>query len=101
MLDRTVVAKGPVVPQALWEPDTVGKEGLPAGEAGVQMPIFFECTDGRLGIPLEDATAGQYDSLLDAQAFAPLGSVPSTLIRILVGDFFGLIKFYSLNMSPF
>ena len=89
VLDRTVVAKGTVVPQALWDPDTVTKEGQPAEEAELQMPIFFESTDGRLGISLEDATAGQYDSLLDAQAFVPLGSVPSTLIRILVGDVSG------------
>jgi len=91
VLDRTVVAKGTVVPQALWDPDTVTKEGRSAEEAELQMPIFFECTDGRLGIPLEDVTAGQYDSLLDAQAFAPLGSVPSTLIRILVSEFSGLL----------
>ena len=94
VLDRTVVNKGPVVPQALWDPDMVSKEGWPAGEAELQMPIFFESTDGRLGIPLEGTTAGpsQYDSLLDAQTFAPLGSGPSTLVRIFVGDLFGLVR---------
>jgi len=52
------------------------------------LPIFFQCTDGRLGLTLEAAAAGRCHGLVSAQDFAPLGLKSTTHIRIVVGDGF-------------
>jgi hypothetical protein len=62
----------------------------------LQMPIFFQHTDGRLGLPLDVAISGRCHSLLNAQYFAPLGPQTTTYIRILVsGIYIAIVK------SPF
>ena len=83
--------KGTVVPQALWAPHTTTDRRQHVEEAELQMPIFFEGVDGRLGISLEDAAQGRCHDLLNAQAFAPLGLKSTTYIRIMVSDIFGAV----------
>jgi hypothetical protein len=90
VLDRTVVNKGTVVPQTLWAPHTITDRINHVEEAELQLPIFFESPDGRLGLPLEAAAAGQCHNLINAQSFAPLGLKSTTHIRIVVSDVFGL-----------
>jgi len=82
LLDRKVVANGTVVPQTLWASHTITDRTYHVEEAELQMPIFFDCSDGRLGLPLEAAAAGRCDNLLNAQASAPLGSESTTHILI-------------------
>jgi hypothetical protein len=55
------------------------------------MPIFFQHTDGRLGLPLDAAISGRCHSLLNAQDSAPLGRLTTTYIRIIVGDIFSAV----------
>jgi len=51
-------------------------------EAELQLPIFFQCDDGKLGLTLEAAAAGRCHGLIGAQSFAPLGLKSTTHIRI-------------------
>jgi hypothetical protein len=84
VLDRSLVAMGTAVPQTMWAPSAAADRTQLAGEAELQMPVFFEGADGQLGIPLELAAAGRCHSLTDAQRSAPLGpsQKPVTDIRI-------------------
>jgi hypothetical protein len=82
LLDRAVVTRGTVVPQTMWSPNTVTDKRQHVEEAVLQMPIFFEGIDGRLGLPLEDSAAGRCHGLRNAQQFAPLGQKSTTHIRI-------------------
>jgi len=83
IIDRGVVGYGSVVPQGVWVPHTNTDRRSHVTEAELQMPIFFEDTNGRLGITLEAAASGRCHDLLNAQCFAPLGSKSTTHIRIL------------------
>ncbi|KAH9048201.1 hypothetical protein EDB84DRAFT_1458940 [Lactarius hengduanensis] len=79
LLDRGVVTRGTVVPQTLWSPHaTVDRRQ----QVDLQLPIFFESTDGRLGISLEASVAGQCYGLRDASYPAQLGDRTSTNLRI-------------------
>ena len=91
VLDRSLVAMGTAVPQTMWTSSAAAHRTQLAGEAELQMPIFFEGVDGQLGISLELATAGRCHSLNDAQTFAPLGPSqrPSTDIHIRVSAISG------------
>ncbi|KAI0256033.1 hypothetical protein BJV78DRAFT_1118101, partial [Lactifluus subvellereus] len=73
---------GTVVPQTLWLPHSVTDRRQHVLEAELQMPIFFEGSNGRLGLPLDDALVGRFHNLLRAQQFAPLGNKTTTHIRI-------------------
>ena len=84
MLDRGFVDRGTVVPQTLWAPHTVTDKRNHVEEAVLQLPIFFQCADGRLGLPFEAAVAGRCHGLVDAQSPAPLGNKSTTHIRIAV-----------------
>ncbi|KAI9434974.1 hypothetical protein H4582DRAFT_2100711 [Lactarius indigo] len=82
ILDRTVVHRGTVVPQRIWSLRPITDRWQHVGEAVLQMPIFFEGIDGRLGLSLEAAAAGRCHGLRNAQEFVPLGQKLSTSIRI-------------------
>ncbi|KAH9034898.1 hypothetical protein EDB85DRAFT_1945999 [Lactarius pseudohatsudake] len=82
LLDRTVVDRGTVVPQTMWAPHTITDKKQHVEEAVLQMPIFFEGGDGRLGLTLEASAAGRCHGLRNAQEFAPLGHKSTTHIRI-------------------
>ena len=81
LLDRGVVTRGTVVPQTLWSPHTAIDRRQ---QVDLQMPIFFEGTDGRLGISLEASAVGQCYSLRDASQPAQLGGKTSANLRIAV-----------------
>jgi len=85
VLDRSLIAMGTVVPQTMWSPLAVEDRRRLAGEAELQMPIFFEGADGKLGISLEACAAGQCDGLANRQEFARLGQRSIINIRIMVG----------------
>jgi len=89
VLDRGILNKGTVVPQQLWTPHTLTDKKHHVEQAELQLPIFFQCTDGRLGLSLEAAATGRCHSLTNAQSLAPLGEKSSTHIRILVSGVFG------------
>ncbi|KAH9994013.1 hypothetical protein BJV77DRAFT_331041 [Russula vinacea] len=78
-----VVRSRAVVPQTLWIPHNATDRRNHVEEAPLQMPIFFQHTDGNLGLPLDVAISGRCDSLLNAQHIAPLGPHTTTYIRIL------------------
>ncbi|KAH9976705.1 hypothetical protein BGW80DRAFT_1456816 [Lactifluus volemus] len=79
VLDRTVVSRGPVVPQMMPTPLAVrGRLDF----LDLQFPIFFERVDGQLGLSLEEAAAGQCDTLLNAQGYAHVGAWLTTHICI-------------------
>jgi len=82
IIDRGPVNYGTVVPQGLWVPHTNTDRRQHVAEAPLQMPIFFEDTNGTLGITLEAAASGRCHGLLDAQCFAPLGNKTTTHIRV-------------------
>ena len=86
VLDRSLVSMGTAVPQTMWTPSSAEDKTQPIGEEGLQMPIFFEHTDGRLGLTLELAAAGQCHGLINTQRFAPLGPNQKAVtdIRIMV-----------------
>ena len=86
-----VVRSGTVVPQTLWIPHTVTDRRQHVEEAPLQMPIFFQHTDGRLGLSLDAAFGGRCHSLLNAQHFAPLVPQTGTSIRIHVSDIFSAV----------
>jgi len=86
VLDRGVMGIGTVIPQNLWVPNTVTDRRQHVEEAGLQMPIFFLHTDGRLGLTLEAAVGGRCNTLLNFQSSAPLGPQTTTHIRIGVSE---------------
>ncbi|KAH9998491.1 hypothetical protein BJV74DRAFT_202392 [Russula compacta] len=83
VIDHGVVYKGTIVPQTLWVPQTGTDRRHHVDEAELQLPIFFEGLDGRLGLSLEAAAQGRCQGLLNAQSFAPLGLKSTTHIRIM------------------
>jgi hypothetical protein len=78
------------VPQKLWAPSTHTDRRNHVQEAELQLPIFFQCSDGTLGLSLEAAASGLCHGLVDAETFAPLGLKSTTHIRIVVSDAFVL-----------
>lgn len=76
---------GTVVPQIMWSLSSIEDRVQFGGEAELQMPVFFEGVDGKLGLSLEAATSGRCDSLVNAKQTAPLGQKSVTNIRITVG----------------
>jgi hypothetical protein len=98
-LDRMVVRSGTVVPQKLWTPQTVTDRRQHVEEAPLQMPIFFQHTDGRLGLPLDVAISGRCHSLLNAQHVAPVGPPTTTYIRILVSDIYSAVVYFTSTES--
>ena len=88
VLDRGIVNRGTVVPQTLWAPHTVTDRRHHVEQADLQLPIFFQCMDGQLGLTLEAAAAGRCHGLIGAQDFAPLGRKSTTHIRIVVSGIF-------------
>jgi hypothetical protein len=86
VLDRRVLSFGTVVPQILWIPHTVTDRRQHVEGAELQMPIFFQHTDGRLGLSLEAAVGGRCHTLLNSQSSAPLGPQTTTHIRIGVSE---------------
>ena len=91
VLDRMVVRSGTVVPQTLWTPHTVTDRRNHVEEAPLQMPIFFQHMDGRLGLPLDDVTISGCITLLNAWDFAPVGPASTTCIRILVSGIYSAV----------
>lgn len=85
VLDRSLTVMGTVVPQTIWSPVTAEDRRRLVGEAELQMPIFFEGPDGKLGVPLEACAAGRCDGLINAQELAQLGQRSIINIRIMVG----------------
>ena len=93
-----VVRSRAVVPQTLWIPHNATDRRNHVEEAPLQMPIFFQHTDGNLGLPLDVAISGRCDSLLNAQHFAPLGPHTTTYIRILVSDIFSAVVNFAFRI---
>jgi len=79
LLDRGVLTRGTVVPQTMWSPHTAIDKRQ---QVDLQMPIFFEGLDGRLGISLEASAAGQCYALRDASSPAQLGEKTTASLRI-------------------
>ncbi len=73
-----------MVPQTMWSPHTITDKRQHVEEAVLQLPIFFEGADGRLGLSLDASAAGRCHGLHNAQQFAPLGQKSTTHIRIVV-----------------
>ena len=86
VLDRVLTSGGTVVPQRMLAPRTVTDRRNHLEQAKLQLPIFFQCSDGTLGLSLEAAASGRCHGLVDAQTFAPLGLKSTTHIRIVVSD---------------
>ncbi|KAH9987915.1 hypothetical protein BJV74DRAFT_773696, partial [Russula compacta] len=82
VLDRSLVAMGTVVPQIMWSPSSIEDRAQFGGDAELQMPVFFEGVDGKLGLSLEAAASGRCDSLVNARQPSPLGQKSVTNIRI-------------------
>lgn len=85
VLDRSLVALGTAVPQKMWTPSAAADRTQLIGEAELQMPIFFEGTDGQLGISLELAASGRCHSINNSQRFAQLGPSQKPVIDIRIG----------------
>ena len=84
LLDRGIMDRGTVVPQTMWSPRAVADIRQHVEKAKLQMPIFFEDKDGRLGLSLGASTDGQCHGLRDANDPAPLSQKTTTHIRIVV-----------------
>ncbi|KAI9433277.1 hypothetical protein H4582DRAFT_2101681 [Lactarius indigo] len=82
LLDRSIVDRGTVVPQRMWSPHSALDRRRHVERAQLQMPIFFEGEDRRLGIPLAASTNSRCHSLRDASHLALHGQKSSTYIRI-------------------
>lgn len=96
VVDRGVLSMGSVVPQTLWAPHDVIDQRAHVEHAELQLPIFFQCADGRLGLPLEAAAAGRCHGLTNAWSFAPLGNRSNTHIRISVSVIFAIVLVSSI-----
>ncbi|KAH9055024.1 hypothetical protein EDB87DRAFT_1795435 [Lactarius vividus] len=66
----------------MWSPCSALDRRRHVERAQLQMPIFFEGEDQRLGISLTVSTGGRCHSLRNANHPAPLGQKSSTYIRI-------------------
>jgi hypothetical protein len=97
MLDRTVTSSGPVVPQMMPSPPKLSDVGGHSDLSGLQFPIFFEHVDGKLGLSLEAAAAGQWGTLCNAQGYAQLGAGSTTNICIAVSTVFEKAIHWALN----
>jgi hypothetical protein len=75
------VNRGTVVPQRLFSAHTSFDRRQ---QVDLQLPIFFEGSDGRLGISLEASAAGQCYALREASYPTQLGEKTTTNIRIAV-----------------
>ena len=84
LIDYSVTDSGTVVPQSLWSTGNTTDLGQHYTEASLQLPIFFTQENGEVGLSLDDAANGRYQTLRDAQTQAPLGGGHTTNIRILV-----------------
>ena len=84
VLDRTVVSRGPVVPQMMPTPLTVSDVRGRSDLSNLQFPIFFEHLDGQLGLSLEAAAAGQCETLRNAHEYAQIGAWSTTHLCIAV-----------------
>ncbi|KAI9433289.1 hypothetical protein H4582DRAFT_1988160 [Lactarius indigo] len=82
LLDRGIVDKGTVVPQTMWSARSPVNRRQNVERAMLQMPVFFEGKDGRLGLSLEASIDGQGHVLRDANDPAPLGQKTTLHIRI-------------------
>jgi hypothetical protein len=91
VLDRGILNKGTVVPQTMWAQHTLTDQTHHVEQAELQLPIFFQCSDGRLGLPLEAAAAGRCHGLTNAQSLAPLGMKSTTHIHIVVSGISGTV----------
>src|SRR5579863_9626288 len=47
VLDRSIMHKGTVVPQTFWAPHTQTDQKHHVEQAELQLPVFFQCSDGR------------------------------------------------------
>ena len=81
LVDRGVVNRGTVVPQTMFSTHTAFDKRQ---QGDLQLPIFFEGSDGRLGISLEASAAGQCYALREASYPTQLGEKTTTNIRIAV-----------------
>jgi hypothetical protein len=84
LLDYSIPKTGTVVPQELWSPRNVNDYTQYVVEQELQMPIFFTQENGILGLPLDDAMNGRYQTLRDARMQAHLGGKSTAHIRIKV-----------------
>jgi hypothetical protein len=73
-----------VIPQKMWTPHSVLDRRQHVQRAQLQMPVFFEGEDRKLGISLAASTGSRRHRLLDPNHPAPLGQKSSTYIRIAV-----------------
>jgi hypothetical protein len=78
--------KGTVVPQALWVPRSQNATTKFVLDAVLQLPIFFVCSDGTVGLPLQEAIEGPGRTLLWAQQPAPVGRHATFHLRIKVSS---------------
>jgi len=81
LLDYRIRPGGSVVPQQIWFPQGQGDWRRYVEQAPLQMPLFFNNTDGSLGVPLVNATAGQM-ALLGANQPVPFSDRSTAKIRI-------------------
>ena len=85
LLDYIVRNIGTVVPQRLWTPSNPA-DAQRYATVPLHMPIFF-VMNGTVGLPLNQATAGDCAALLNARQLAPIGDRSTTTIRITVSIF--------------
>ncbi|KAN0139786.1 hypothetical protein V8E53_002448 [Lactarius tabidus] len=84
LLDRGIVDRGTVVPQTMWSPLSSIDIRRHIERAELQIPVFFEDKDGRVGISLGACIDGQCRVLLrDPTGRAPLGQRSTTHVRII------------------
>jgi hypothetical protein len=85
LLDRGIMDWGTVVPQTMWSPLSSIDIRRHIERAELQIPVFFEDKDGRVGISLGACIDGQCRVLLrDPTGRAPLGQRSTTHVRIVV-----------------
>ncbi|KAI9453212.1 hypothetical protein BJY52DRAFT_1123778 [Lactarius psammicola] len=82
LLDRGIVDRGTVVPQRMWSPHSASDRRRHVEMAQLQMPVFFEGEDHRVGVSLIASADSRCHSLRDANHPVPLGQKSSTYIRI-------------------
>ena len=85
LLDYMVRNVGTVVPQRLWTPSSPA-DAQRYANVPLLMPIFF-VLNGTVGLPLNQAAAGDCAALLNAHLRAPVGDRSTATIRITVSIF--------------
>jgi len=74
-----------VISQTMWSPHASVDRRQHVEEAKLQMPVFFEDRNGRLGLELGVSIDDRcHAALRDADEPAPLGHKTTTHIRIVV-----------------